>query len=162
MISCCIWLTVLCSSILFDFHTVIWNLCCIWRFFHYSLSKNYSVAASLLKFMLYMTYFSLFPDRKVLCSSILFDFQLTPMSMLITSLAQGSSRSSSQPVRAPFLLPVKQKQTLSWKRVISWHLVNTSSRSEVLRATLMVRSTGLVTFLANIWLNEDILCAAVF
>lgn len=99
----------------------------------------------LLEFMLYLTYFSLFLVQRVLSSSILFDFQLIPMSMLITSLAQGSLRSSSRRARVPSLPLVKLMQTLSWKKGISWPLGNTSLRSEVLRATLMVRSMGLVT-----------------
>lgn len=97
------------------------------------------------EFMLYLTYFSLFLVQRVLCSSILFDFQLIPMSMLITSLAQGSLRSSSRCARVPSLPLVKLGQTLSWKKGISWPLGSMSLRSEVLRATLMVRSMGLVT-----------------
>lgn len=97
------------------------------------------------EFMLYLTYFSLFLVQRVLCSSILFDFQLIPMFMLITSLAQGSLRSNSRRARVPSLPLVKLMQTLSWKKGISWPLGNTSLRLEVLRATLMVRSMGLGT-----------------
>lgn len=125
----------------------IWHTCIYIEL--YFLFRDPSLASFcltfLLEFMLYLTYFSLFLVQRVLCSSILFDFQLIPMSMLITSLAQGSLRSNSRCARVPSLLLVKLMQTLSWKKGISWPLGSMSLRSEVLRATLMVRSMGLVT-----------------